>query len=319
MKYANISLTKFKQLLFLLIYYQIIFIIMINPYKRLDVFKCKSIGHSKFEHRVSVHHVMRIKNCYPQGCIYFLWRCQLLNKGQSCIKGYNHVGRNCFGCKNYFDEKIHNQPVLLLLEEKYAQFLEELEDFEDWLESIVDKYIDIQGTIQSVKPALTKVVHHRSSHLNLNGYFLHFDEAFIDTVHWEDHCYAFIYPDQQERFQFAPDDSIEFRAKAELNDGRLVFKKLNYIEFLSRSRKPTWTKGQALVVKHTTISFTYQPTKCLHCEQGVLVDVIDKSRPRWERSRELFCLKSFPDSDVCYYAVEKKLTEEIDRCPDEIG
>ena len=185
---------------------------MTNPYKRLDVFKCKSLGHTKFEHRVSVHHVLRIKNCYPQGCIYFLWRCQLLNKGQSCVKEYTHVGRNCFGCKNYFDEKIHNQPLLLLSEAEYNQFLDELNDFEDWLEGITDRPIDMQGAIQTVKPALTKEIHHQSSHLNLNGYFLHFDEAFIDRTHWEDHCYALIYPEQQERFQFAAGDSFDFRA-----------------------------------------------------------------------------------------------------------
>ena len=290
---------------------------MVNPYKRLDVFKCKSIAHTKFEHRVSVYHVLRVKNCYPQGCIYFLWRCHLLNKGQRCNKGYSHVGRKCFGCKHYFDQKIHNQPVLLLSEDEYNHFLDELEDFEDWLEAISDKNLDIQGKINTIKPALTKIIHHQGSNLKLNGYFIHFDEAFIDTVHWEDHCYAFIYPDRQERFQFAPGDTIEFRARVELNEGRLVFKKLNSIEVLNRSQKPTWTKSQALVVKHTIISFNHQPTKCLHCDQGMLVDVIDKSRPQWERSRELFCLKSFPSPDVCFYTVEKKLVEEIDHCPDE--
>jgi hypothetical protein len=289
---------------------------VINPYKRLDVFKCKSLGHAKFENRVSVHHVLRVKNCYPQGCIYFLWRCHLLNKGQSCNKGYRHVGRKCFGCRHYFDEKIHNQPMLLLSEDDYNHFLNELDDFEDWLESINGRYLDIQGTIKTVKPALTKIIHHQGSHFKLNGYFIHFDEAFIDTVHWEDHCYALIYPDQQERFQFAPGDKIEFRARVELNEGRLVFKKLNNVEFLERSGKPSWSKSQALVVKHTTISFTLQPTKCLHCDQGVLVDVLDKSRPKWERSRELFCLQSFTSPEVCYYAVEKRLVEEIDQCPD---
>jgi hypothetical protein len=289
---------------------------MINLYKRLDVFKCKSVGHAKFEHRVSVHHVLRVKNCYPQGCIYFLWRCHLLNKGQSCNKGFTHVGRKCFGCRHYFDEKIHNQPFSLLANDDYQQFLDELDDFEDWLESIREKQLDIQGTILTVKPALTKIIHHQSSHLQLNGYFIHFDEAFIDTVHWEDHCYALIYPDQQARFQFAAGDKIEFRSKIELNEGRLVFKKLNNVEFLDRSHQPTWSQSQALVVKHTTISFDPQPTKCLHCDQGMLVDVIDKSRPQWERNRELFCLKSFPSPEVCYYAVEKKVLEQIDHCPD---
>ncbi len=289
---------------------------MINPYKRLNVFKCKSIGHTKFEHRVSVYHVLRVKNCYPQGCLYFLWRCQLLNKGKSCSKGYNHVGRKCFGCRHYFDEKIHNQPVLLLSEDEYHHVLNELEDFEDWLESIKDRHLDIQATIATVKPGLTRIIHHQGSHLKLNGYFIHFNEAFIDTVSWEDHCYALIFPDHQERFKFAPGDKIEFRAKIELDEGRLVLKKMNNVEFLQRSGKQTWSNSQALVVKQGTISFNKQSIQCLHCDQGMLIDVIDQSRPQWERSRELCCLKLFPSPEVCYYAVEKKLTEEIDQCPE---
>lgn len=291
---------------------------MINPYKRLDIFQCKSEGHEKFEHRVSVYHVMRVKNCFPQGCIYFRWRCHLLNKGQSCNKGFHHVGKKCFGCKNYFDEKIHNQPVLLVSEAEYHNFLDELEDFEDWLDSIHDRQIDIQATISTVKPALVKIIHHQSSHLQLNGYLIHFSEAFIDTIHWEDHCYAQIFPDQQERFHFASGDKIEFRAKVELNEGRLVFKKLHNVEFLERSRQACWSNSEALVIQHTTIPFADQPIQCLHCDQGVLVDVVDKSKPQWERRRELFCLKSFPAPEVCYYAIEKKIAEEIDRCPDEM-
>ncbi len=287
---------------------------MINPYKRLDVFRCKSSEHARFEHYVSVYHVMRVKNCYPQGCLSFRWRCQLLNKGQRCIKGFHYVGRKCFGCRHYFDEKIHHHPSLLLSEEQYAQFLNELEEFEDWLDSIQGKQLDIQGIAVSVKPALTKIIQQRSSHLELNGYLVHFNDAFINTTHWEDHCYALIYPDQQERYQVAAGDKLEFRAHVTLNEGRLLFKRMNRIEFLHRSRKPTWTNSQALVARRTTIAFDQQPTKCLHCDQGMLVDVIDKSRPHWERSRELFCLKAFPSPDVCYYHVEQKLLASIDQC-----
>ena len=288
---------------------------MINPYKRLDIFKCKSPGHAKFEHRVSAYHVLRVKNCYPQGCLYFLWHCQLLNKGQSCTKGYSHVGRKCFGCKHYYDEKVNNQPLLLKSDTEYQAFLDDLEDFDDWLESLNDKHIDIQGTIVSIKPAFTKIIQSQGSHFNLNGYFLHFAEAFIDTVHWEDHCYARIYPELQQRHRFAAGDTIEFRSKIELNQGRLIFPKINSIEFVSRSHNPTWENSAALVVKHSIIPFDQQPKKCLQCDQGVLVDVINKSRPQWERSRELMCLKSFPDPNVCFYEVEKKLIEETEQCP----
>ena len=102
---------------------------MRNPYKRLDIFRCKYYNHAKFDYKVSAYHVLRVKNCYPQGCLYFKWHCKLLNKGQSCIKGFQHVGKKCFGCKHYYDEKVNNQPELLISEEEYHFFLDELEEF----------------------------------------------------------------------------------------------------------------------------------------------------------------------------------------------
>lgn len=226
------------------------------------------------------------------------------------------MGRKCFGCREYFDIKIHNQPVLLVSDAEYDQFLEKLDEFEDWLELLQNRFIDIQGTIDSVKPALTKIITPHSDRLELKGYFLHFKEAFIDRTHWEDHCYAVIFPDQQQRFEFAPGDKIEFRAKLTLDQGRLVFKKLNSIDFLFRSNRETWSNSKALVIQHTLIPFSNQPQKCYHCEQGMLVDVIDKSRPQWKRSRELMCLKSYKDPNECFYSVELKQIEEISHCPD---
>ncbi len=289
---------------------------MINPYKRLDVFKCKSEGHTKFGHHVSAYHVLRVKNCYPQGCLYFKWHCRLLNKGQKCKRGFQHVGRKCFGCKHYYDEKINNQPILLLNENDYAEFLEEIEDFEDWLTEINDKNIDIEGTIVSVKPAMQKTIENNSSRLNLRGYFIHFNEAFIGMEHWEDHCYAFIYPELQTRLKFASGDKIEFRARVDLDRGRLVLKKLNSINFLDKSVEDTWSNTDALVARHTTIGFEKQQLKCLKCKYGMLIDVIDKSAPKWERRRELMCLKAVKNPNNCIYHIEDRLIEMNDRCPD---
>ena len=289
---------------------------MINPYKRLDVFKCKSFRHAKFDNRVSAYHVLKVKKCYPQGCIYFKWYCELLNKGKTCKRGYKHVGKKCFGCKYYYDEKIHNQPLLNISEAEYNEFLDGMDEFKDWLDSINQKYIDNEGKILSVKPALIKTIQNNSSRLNLNGYFIHFNEAFIDRVHWEDHCYAFIFPDFQKRYQFAPGDRIDFRAKIELDQGRLVFKKMNSVNFLQRSGKHSWENSEALVAKYTTLAFNNQPTKCLQCRHGMLIDVIDKSLPQWERSRELICLKSVTNPKDCIYHIEEKLVDMIDSCPD---
>ncbi len=289
---------------------------MINPYKRSDIFKCKSLGHEKFGHKVSSYYVLRVKKCYPQGCLYFKWYCQLLNKGKTCKRGYKHVGKKCFGCKYYYDEKINNQPVLTISENEYNEFLENLDEFEDWRDSINQKNISIEGKIKTVKPALSKTIQNESSRLRLNGYFIHFDEAFIDRIHWEDHCYAFIYPDFQQRHRFAPGDKIDFRARVELDNGRLVFKKINTIEFLEKSNKRTWDSTDALIARHTAFQFDNQHQKCLHCQYGMLIDVTDKSAPKWERSRELICLKSVTNSKDCIYHIEEKLVDLIESCPE---
>ena len=287
---------------------------MKNLYKRLDIFKCKSLGHAAFENQVSVYHVLRARKCYPQGCIYFQWRCKLLNKGKSCIRGYSFVGRKCFGCKHFYDEKINNQPLLQIPEQEYSDFLAELDDFEDWVQKVDHRTLDIEGEIVSVKPALMKTIQHKSSHLSLTGYFIHFREAFVDRQHWEDHCYGFVYPDQQKRFQFAPGDRLEFRATVQFNRGRLVFKKLRHIEFISRSGKATWTNSQALVTKHTIVPLTKQKNKCLHCRYAVLVDVMDHTRATRQKRRELMCLKSVREPEVCIFHLEDQLIDLGEQC-----
>ena len=78
---------------------------MINPYKRTDIFRCKYPAHARFEHQVSTYHVLRVKNCFPQGCLSFKWRCELMDKGKRCIKGFKFIGKKCFGCRFFYDEK----------------------------------------------------------------------------------------------------------------------------------------------------------------------------------------------------------------------
>jgi hypothetical protein len=280
---------------------------MINPYKRNDIFTCRYSTHAKFENRVSPYHVLRVKQCYPEGCLSFKWHCELLNKGTTCPKKFKHVGRKCLGCKHFDDEKINNQPELLLDEIAYHAFLEELDEFEEWLESVKDHPVDFWGVIKSVKPRLTKVIASDKSHLNLDGYLLHFHDVYLNELHWEDHCWAILYADQQQRFRFAPDDDVEFRCHVSMDHGRLIVTKIRDVEFRYKSEHASWTNAQTLVAKGTFTTFANQPEKCLHCEQGMLVDVVDKSRPTWQRSRELYCLRSCPSPDVCGYAAEKLL------------
>ena len=287
---------------------------MKNPYKRMDIFRCKYSTHAKFNYKVSAYHVLRIKNCYPQGCLYFKWRCQLLNKGQSCSKGFQHVGKKCFGCKYYYDEKVNNQPELLISETEYQNYLDELEEFEDWLATIKGKYAEFWGIIKSVKPLFLKIINSDKSFINLQGYLLRFDDVFLNRFHWKDHCYAVISADQQQRYRFAPQDDLEFKCRIELDNGRLIFRKIRAVEFRVKSNEETWTNSNALVAKGTATFFENQAPKCLHCDKGVLIDVVDKSAAQWEKRRELYCLKSFSSPEVCYYKAEGLVEEVEEEC-----
>ncbi len=131
--------------------------ILVNQYKRQDVFRCSHKAHFRFEKSVSVYHVLKEKKCFPEGCIWFLWKCHLLNKGNSCPKGYQHVGRNCFSCKNYFEEKINYQPEILLNEEQHKRFKQELEEFEEWLNTSAGKWVEFSGEVFSVKPHFRRI------------------------------------------------------------------------------------------------------------------------------------------------------------------
>lgn len=288
---------------------------MKNPYKRTDIFRCKYHAHAKFDYKVSVYHVLRVKKCYPQGCLSFQWKCELLQKGKSCVKGYNYVGKNCFGCRYYYDEKINLHPELQISEEAYLGFLDELEDFEDWLESIQGKFINFWGTIRSVKPKITKTIDNDKSSVHLDGYILHFEEGYLDTTHWADHCYALIFAEQQERYTFAPGDDVEFRCRAELDRGRLILRRLRDVEFRSKSQTESWSNSTALVARIAAVPFDTQPERCLHCDKGVLVDVLDKTNSHWERRRELYCLDAIQDPALCSRNIETIEDELEEECP----
>ncbi|MBN1153514.1 hypothetical protein JXB12_01195 [candidate division KSB1 bacterium] len=273
---------------------------MTNPYKRHDIFKCKHESHARFDYKVSAYHVLRVKNCYPEGCLFFKWKCELLNKGKSCPRKFSHVGKKCFGCKHFYDEKINFHPQLQVSDEEFHDFLEELDEFEDWLDSIRGRHVDCWATIRAVKPRFRKIYTSKESSISLDGYILSFSDAYIGTTHWEDLCYALIYADQQERFRFSAGDEIEFFCRVGLADGRLVFNRLRSVEFLHKSHEETWTNSKSLVARGTATLFKEQPAKCLHCRSGVLVDVLDKSAPHWVRRRELYCLESMASPDLCY-------------------
>ena len=282
---------------------------MINQYKRLDVFRCKLDSHSSFAGKVSVYHVLKVKQCLPEGCFYFKWHCRLLEKGTSCKKGYRHPGKNCGSCRYYYEEKLHKVPEIILAQEEYKKFLRELESFEEWLSDNLGRRLEIYGRVNFVGPRLIKTVYPRNSRLSLKGYLVNFAECYLGRTHLEDFVYLQLSPTAQNRIRLARGDLVEFEAELRLDEGRLLLKTPRRIDF--NERGPDAFEPDlpaALVDSRMAARLTDQSEKCLNCERGRLVDVVEKNidSQRFLR-RELFCLEGVREPSICSYSALKKL------------
>ena len=218
---------------------------MKNLYKRTDVFRCTHESHRDFENVVSVYHVVKEKGCYPHGCVYFKWMCRKLDRGVPCPKSYEHVGRKCAPCADYYDEKIIKHPQLLLKPENYQAFLKDFHNFEIWLDEKKGKELNCAGTIQSLKPRFIMHRQYERAKVWFKGFLLAFQEVFIDLTLFEDTVYAILSSSQQSRFRLSEGDRLEFRAALRLDRGRLVLDRVRGIEIEEKSTGEHWTVAEA--------------------------------------------------------------------------
>jgi len=284
----------------------------INHYKRQDVFKCVQQAHARFENKVSVFHVLKEKGCYPRGCIYFNWRCRKLNKGRSCPRKFKHVGRKCFGCKEFYDEKVMNCPEVILSDEEFSKFMRDLGEFETWLGSLKGTEVNLSGTIYSVKPKMRHVIQGKRGRIELNGFVLIFREAFFDLVKFEDLCYLTISKGLQAKYRFSKGDKVDLYARVSVDRGRVILKRPNRIEIDERGEGETWSWDKALVAARTASPIPYQLEKCFACDRGCLLDTIERTDAGERYKRQLFCLEGIKDPHSCIYDLAKSI--DIDLC-----
>ena len=283
----------------------------INHYKRQDVFRCVQQAHARFENRVSVYHVLKEKGCYPRGCIYFNWRCRKLNKGLSCSRKFKHVGRKCFGCKEFYDEKVINRPEIVLSDEEFSQFMRNLGEFETWLKSLKATEVNLSGTIYSVKPSMKNIIHGKRNRIELNGFVLIFREAFIDLTKFEDLCYVTISKRAQSKYRFSKGDKVDLYARVSLDRGRLILRRSNRIEIDERGGGEIWSWEKALVAARTATHIPYQLEKCFACDRGCLLDAIERTNAGERHKRQLFCLQGIKDPGHCIYDLAKTIDTEL--------
>lgn len=285
---------------------------MKNQYKRQDIFRCTHDAHGQRGHYVSVYHTMHRKGCFPNGCTYFRWKCHELEHRRKCYRGYSHVGKNCPGCK-YFDEEKFTRSLVKADERGYAAFLDELHDFEEWLRDAENKEHWVLATIRSVKPHIKKLFygnasHPKAEHTQLLGYLICFDDAFIGNDHFEDLTYCIVGREFQNRLKFNPGDRLEFKAILTLQDGRLVFQKMKQIAFKEKNQSDEyWTDSKSLVARSVGTTLSKQAEKCYACDQGMLIDVVEKSNGEERLFHRIFCLQGMPSAAACTYDLSKEI------------
>lgn len=271
-----------------------------NPYKREDVFRCTHASHARFNGQVSAHHILQNKKCYPDGCLYFLWHCALMEKGKRCIHKYKYVGKNCGGCTYYLEEKVHLQPDRLLSDSEYDEYLDELESFDMWLSALNFKRCQIAGKISTVKPWFEELRQSGERHTRLRGYLLVIKNGFIGLDQLEDTFYIRVPERQMKEFNFVSKMKIELAGEVRIDRGRIVIHRPGSIEIVKNGWGKSWTRDRALVAVRTATYLRDQPRPCLTCPWGALADVKDSSGVEEKRYRRLYCLKGVQDVEGCY-------------------
>ena len=290
---------------------------MKNLYKRVDVFRCTHDSHREFENVVSVYHVLKEKGCHPHGCVYFKWMCRKLDRGIPCPKSYEHVGRKCAPCADYYDEKVVKHPQLLLKPEDYQFFLNDLRGFERWLDEKKGKELNCAGTIKALRPRFIMNRQHERSQLCFKGFLIVFQEIFIGLTLFEDTVYAILSSSQQSRLRLSEGDRLEFRAALRLDRGRVVLDRVHGVEIEEKSTAKHWTIAEARKALFSGKVFEYQYEKCLNCPYGSLVDIQESDFPsNGQKRRKLFCLKGESDPKYCIVQAKEKLSQ-VDCCMDD--
>lgn len=234
-----------------------------------------------------------------------------MNKGRSCPRKFKHVGRKCFGCKEFYDEKVINRPEALFPDGEFSKFMRDLAEFETWLDSLRGIEVNVSGIIHSVKPGMRQFLHGKRHSIELSGFVVIFREAFIDLTKFEDLCYLTIGKGLQAKYRFSKGDKLDLYARVSLDRGRLIFKRPNRIEIDERGLGGAWSWEEALVAARTASPISYQMERCFACERGCLLDTIEMTNAGERHKRQLFCLEGTRDPRYCVYDLAKRIDAEV--------
>lgn len=269
-----------------------------NLYKT-PLFHCGHRLHKHAEKGTSAWHVLKYKRCYPEGCISFDWKCRELEQRGKCHRGKKHVGRDCFSCKFFYDEKNVFQPEIRPSQGSMEEFEKRFSEFEEWVSELEGRRIEVRGVVGRVMPYLL-LRSNQAAHVRSGGVQLYFREGIFGYDRFDDPFYAILSTGVYDRSGVAAGDEIDFKAVLQIDRGRFVFRRVGGIEIIRSEQGDHIDSRELTQARFTGSIIEGQPLKCLRCIHGLLVDDNSsdgRSRPR----RYMYCLKGVADYRYCPY------------------
>lgn len=278
-----------------------------NLFKASDLFSCRHPSHKLFDYEVSPYHIFIVKKCFPHGCVEFLWRCREFEKGRKCPRNFKHVGRNCFSCKQYHELKLCYAPETELDGSALRDFIDDLREYESWVESMNGRSVRFSGITGSIEPHYRMKINPRNSNVIMDGYYVAFDKGYIGNDLFDDRIYLRISEKRLINTQIAPGDEMEFEAVFTPDRGRIILRSPRRLEITKNGGRPALTPSRARVGRATGKIITGSITHCRNCPYCSLLDIEDISRQQPSYYRRFFCLRGVTDSENCPVRLEKFL------------
>jgi hypothetical protein len=117
-----------------------------------------------------------------------------------------------------------------------------------------------------------------------------------------DPFYARLTFDVYDRAELAVGDEIDMKGQLEIDRGRFVFGKVGNIDIIRSENGEIIPSSQLKRAKFSGAVIDGQPTKCLRCPHGLLIDS-SQSDGRSSPRRLLYCTKGVADYHFCPYNV----------------
>lgn len=278
-----------------------------NLFKATGLFSCRHPSHKMFDYEVSPYHIFAARKCFPHGCVEFAWRCRQFEKGRKCPRNFKHVGRKCFSCKHYYELKLCYAPETKLNDSALPDFIDDLREYESWVESMDGRIIRFSGRVESIRPHLKMRIGSRNISVRLDGYYVVFDIGHIGNDLFDDRIYLRISERLLSGTRIAPEDEMDFEAVFTPDRGRIILRNPRKVDITRNGRKQSLTPSRAQVGRATGKIITGSIAQCKNCPYCCLVDIEDFSRQKPSHYRRFYCLRGVTDSENCPVRLEKLL------------